>query len=387
MDPLLIAKAKVAFEEAFEGPSPQVAFAPGRVNLIGEHTDYNQGFVFPMAIGRGVAVAFRRRPDRLVRARSVDVGATHEWELDATHAVPRGDWVSYVAGLAWALTLEGWDLPGMDLVVAADLPIGAGLSSSAALEVAVARAFSQVSGVAWNPEAVARLCQRAENDFVGVHCGLMDQFASAVSRAGTALLLDCRSLAYESVALPDAVDVVVMDTGVRRKLASSAYNDRRAAGEAAVAAVRRADTNVNSLRDVSLEMLESARARMSAVVYRRAFHVVQEISRPGSLAAAFRVGNLGGAGRLLNESHASLRDFYEVSCPELDLLTDLARDHPACHGARMTGAGFGGCAIALVDRTKADDFARWIATEYGNRTSLPTWAWVCRAEDGARLVD
>jgi galactokinase len=378
---------RTAFGEVFSGAPPQISFAPGRVNLIGEHTDYNEGFVFPMAIARGVAVAFRPRGDRLIRARSIAVGTTRDLSLDALETTSRADWVAYVAGVAGAFPFGGRDLPGLDLVVAADLPIGAGLSSSAALEVAIARAFTAAAGTNWDPEAAARLCQKAENEFVGIHCGLMDQFASAVSREGCALLLDCRSLHWVPIPLPTAAAVVVMDTGVRRRLAASAYNERRAACDSAVAVVRKLDESVRALRDVNRDLLASARSQMSDLVFRRARHVVEENERPPALATAFREGDLEAAGRLIDDSHASLRDLYEVSCPELDLLTDLARNHPACHGARMTGAGFGGCAIALVEREAAYDFARQMAREYGNRTSLPTWAWVCDAEEGARLVD
>jgi galactokinase len=378
---------RTAFGEVFSGTPPQVSFAPGRVNLIGEHTDYNQGFVFPMAIGRGVAVAFRPRRDRLIRAHSIAVGTTREFSLDALEATPRTDWVAYVAGVAGAFPSGGRGLVGLDLVVAADLPMGAGLSSSAALEVAIARAFTAAAGADWDPEAAARLCQKAENEFVGVRCGLMDQFASALSREGCGLLLDCRSLHSEPIPLPPTMGVVVMDTGIRRRLATSAYNERRAACDSAVAVLRRLDERVRALGHVNRDLLESARSGMSDLVFRRARHVVEENERPPALAAAFRAGDLRAAGRLMNHSHASLRELYEVSCPELDLLTDLARNHPACHGARLTGAGFGGCAIALVEHEAAHDFAQQMASDYGHRTGLPTWAWVCEAEGGARLVD
>jgi galactokinase len=387
VDPLLISAVRTVFGEAFPGAPPQISFAPGRVNLIGEHTDYNEGFVFPMAIARGVAVAFRRRADRLIRAHSIAAGSTRELTLDALETTPRTDWVAYVAGVAGAFPFGGRDLPGLDLVVAADLPMGAGLSSSGALEVAIARAFTAAAGADWVPEEAARLCQKAENEFVGIHCGLMDQFASAVSREGCALLLDCRSLHWEPVPLPKAAALVVMDTGVRRRLATSAYNERRAACDSAVAAVRNLDETVRALRDVSRDLLEAVRPQMSDLVFRRARHVVEENERPGALAMAFREGDLRAAGCLMNDSHESLRELYEVSCPELDLLTGLARDQPACHGARMTGAGFGGCAIALVEREAAHDFAGRMVTDYGGRTGLPTRAWVCGAEGGARLVD
>jgi len=387
VDPKLISGLRAAFAEVFAGAPPRVAFAPGRVNLIGEHTDYNDGFVLPMAISRGVAVAFRRRTDRLIRAHSTSLGATATITLDDLHSTPRNDWAAYIAGVAWALTTEGLQVPGLDLCVAADLPIGAGLSSSAAIEVAVARAFAAAGGWAWDPVQTARLCQKVENEFVGMQCGVMDQFASAVSEEGCALLLDCRSLRHEPVPIPDSAVVVVMDTGVRRTLTSGAYNERRAACEAAVTAIKAVDPTIRALRDVDAALLERARGRMSDIVLRRARHVVAENLRPVLMAEALRDGDLAAAGTLMNDSHASLRDLFEVSCPELDLLAGIARDHAACFGARMTGAGFGGCAVALVDRAGAEAFAAAIVARYGATSGLPTWAWICKPKAGASLVD
>ena len=376
----LVGRAHGLFTEQFGAPEPSgLAFAPGRVNLIGEHTDYNDGFVLPMAIDRGVVIAFRRRPDRRVRAHAALFAETREVELDGLE--PRGvtGWAVYVAGVAWALEAAGHRLPGLDLVIDADLPRAAGLSSSAALEVAVARAWCAAANISWDPVAMARLCHRAENEFVGVPCGVMDQFAAAVSRRGCATLLDCRSLALRAIPLPADATVVILDTGVRRELAISAYAERRAACAAAVTALQALAPGVIALRDVDLAMLESARGRLEPVVFRRALHVVQENARPAALAVALQNGDLPRAGRLLNESHASLRDLYEVSCEELDQVTERARAHPACLGARMTGAGFGGCAIALVAHAGAAAFARSLA-------SAARVVFIARAEAGARLV-
>ncbi len=384
MDPKLISGLRAAFAEVFAGAPPRLAFAPGRVNLIGEHTDYNDGFVLPMAISRGVAVAFRPRTDRLIRAHSTSLDATTTLALDDLDSTSRKDWAAYIAGVAWALAAEGRNVPGLDLGVAADLPIGAGLSSSAALEVAVARAFAAAGGWAFDPVQAARLCQRAENEFVGVQCGVMDQFASAVSEEGCALLLDCRSLHHEPVPIPDSAVVVVMDTGVRRKLSSGAYNDRRAACEAAVAAIQAVDPNIRALRDVDALLLERARGRMADIVFRRASHVVAENLRPVLMADALRQGDLAAAGALMNDSHESLRDLYEVSCPELDLLAGIARGQDACLGARMTGAGFGGCAVALVERGGSEAFAAEVVARYGATSGLPTWAWISQPEGVGR---
>ncbi len=368
------------FAELFGKTPARVAFAPGRVNLIGEHTDYNDGLVLPMAIERGVAIAFRARADRVVRAHSARFGETREFSLERLLPPAKPDWAAYVAGVAWSLERAGSRLAGLDLVVDADLPIGAGLSSSAALEVATARAFADAAGLAWEPLPMAKLCRAAENDFVGVSCGLMDQFAAAASEAGHALLLDCCSLETRLVPLPGTAAVVVMDTAARRSLAASAYNERLASCRTAAAVL-----GVASLRDADAALLESARGRLEPVLFRRASHVVAEMQRPVRRAEALGRGDLAAAGRLMDESHASLRELYEVSSAELDLVCRLARAHGACLGARMTGAGFGGCAVALVDRDGAAEFAREVAAAYRAESGLPGTCFASRAEAGARL--
>ena len=382
-----MASTRSRFQEVFGGLPFRVAFAPGRVNLIGDHTDYNEGFVLPMAIERGVAVAFRERSDRLVRAHAVAFGETREIALDGIAPPEKPDWASYIAGVAWSLERSGRRLTGLELVVAADLPIGAGLSSSAALEIATASAFTHAAGLAWEPVAIAKLCRAAENDFVGVSCGVMDQFAAAASVEGCALLLDCRSLEAAPVPIPKQASVVLMDTGARRSLVGSAYNDRIAACRAALAALRAVDPSVRALRDVSLSMLEFARGQLDPVLFRRASHVVAEIQRPVAMAAALRCEDLAVAGRLMDESHASLRELYEVSSPELDLVCRLARAHPACFGARMTGAGFGGCAVALVHSQGAAAFARDVEIAYREESRLPGAFFVSQPAEGARLVE
>src|SRR5437899_7905899 len=304
-------QARRAFAARFGRACDGVALAPGRVNLIGEHTDYNDGFVLPMGVQRGVAAAFSPRADRTVRAHAVAFQETSEVAIDTRTSV--SGWMAYVAGIAWAVDGARVPIRGVDLAIAGDLPIGAGLSSSAAIEMAVARALCAANGVEWDPVAMARLAQRAENEVVGVACGIMDQFASAASVEGSALLLDCRSLETTPVPIPDAATVVVMDTGVRRELAGSEYNDRRSACEQAVEAIRAFEPRVRALRDVDHALLERARHALAPVVYRRAKHVVDEIGRPAAMTAALGAGDLATAGRLMNESHASLRDLYEVS--------------------------------------------------------------------------
>jgi galactokinase len=387
IDPALVERATARFAERFGAePAPKVAVAPGRVNLIGEHTDYNDGFVLPMAIGRAIVVVFRPRDDQTLRGHSVAYEETKEMDLDSL-AVPGGsDWLSYVAGVAWAFAGEGLPVPGLDVVVDGDVPLGAGLSSSAALEMATARALADAGGIPWDPIRMARLGQKAENEYVGMNCGIMDQFASAVSRAGHALLLDCRTLKTRPVPLPENATVVVMDTGARRSLAGSAYNDRRAACERVVAHLQGLDPGVRALRDVTLELLESARDDLDPTDLKRARHVVPENARPVHMADALEVGRLDQAGRLMNDSHSSLRDLYEVSCEELDLITEIARKQDSCFGARMTGAGFGGCAVALVAAEATGAFCDAVMAAYEEKTDLPAALYPCRPMAGARLL-
>ncbi len=387
IDPVLLDRAITRFAERFgEDPAPTVAVAPGRVNLIGEHTDYNDGFVLPMAIGRAAVVAFRPRSDRKLRLHAVAFDETKELDLDSLVAPGGDEWYSYVAGVAWAFASEGLEVRGLDAVVDGDVPLGAGLSSSAALEMATARALAAAGGLDWDPVRMAKLGQKAENQYVGMNCGIMDQFASAVSRDGHALLLDCRSLETLPVPVPDETAVVIMDTGARRSLAGSAYNDRRAACERVVAHLQKGNPSVRALRDVTLELLERAQGELDPVDLKRARHVVPENTRPVQMADALRAGNLEQAGALMNDSHLSLRDLYEVSCEELDLITEIAREQPSCFGARMTGAGFGGCSVALVKADATGPFCDTVLAAYKARIDLPAALYPCRPTPGARLL-
>ena len=388
IDPQLLQRAVTRFDERFGASGDRhVAVAPGRVNLIGEHTDYNDGFVLPMAIGRAAVVAFRPREDRVLRAHSVAFDETKQLSLDELRAPGGTDWMSYVAGVAWAFQSAELPTRGLDLVVDGDVPIGAGLSSSAALELATARALATAARVPWDAVEMAKLGQKAENAYVGMNCGIMDQFASAACQEGMALLLDCRTLETQPVPVPARAAVVVMDTGARRELAGSAYNDRRAACERVVAELSRSQRDVRALRDVSLSQLEAARDRLDPVDFKRARHVVPENRRPVEMADALAHDDLAKAGRLMNESHFSLRDLYEVSSEELDLITELARQQPSCHGARMTGAGFGGCGVALVDASAVDAFCAAVLPAYRKRVDLPAALYACRPVAGARLLE
>jgi len=383
----LVRRVTDRFREGFPGEAPRVAVAPGRVNLIGEHTDYNDGFVLPMAIARQAVMAFRPRVDGVLRAHSIAYGETKQAATGSLVAPGGHDWFAYVAGVVWAFASEGVPVCGLDVVVDGDVPIGAGLSSSAALEMATARALCAATGTPWDPVRMAKLGQAAENRYVGMNCGIMDQFASAACEAGSALLLDCRSLETRAVPVSAEVAVVVMDTGVRRSLARSAYNERRASCERVVAEIARTKPAVKALRDVSASDLEAAKPRLDATDAKRASHVVAEIARPAALAAALAEGDLVKAGRLMKESHVSLRDLYEVSCEELDLITGLARRQPSCHGARMTGAGFGGCGIALVDASDVDAFCEEVLFGYKATFDQPAALYPCRPMAGAHLLE
>jgi galactokinase len=367
------------FRAQFGGDPDALLRAPGRVNLIGEHTDYNDGFVLPAAIDRDLCVAVRVRSDARVDVRSEG----REGALIAVDGFERRSdgWGVYVQGVAWALTEAGHRLAGWDGVMASDIPVGAGLSSSAAIELATARAFQLSAGFEWEPTTMARLCQRAENAWVGLASGLMDQLACVRGRAGHALLLDCRSLDSEWVPIPDRVAIVVLDTGTRRELETSAYNDRRRECEAAARAL-----GVESLRDVSESDLRSRSTALVDMVARRARHVITENERTIAAADALRAGDAERVGRLMNESHRSLREDFEVSSEALDTMADAAQTAEGCFGARLTGGGFAGCAVALVERTATPAFERAVAEAYRERTGLPCEVYVCRASDGVSVL-
>ena len=365
------------FRRRFGGEPAFLARAPGRVNLIGDHTDYNDGFVLPMAIDREVWLAVRSRDDRRVIVHSIDFDEDAAFALDEGNS-RRDGWIEYVRGVAWALEQDGRPTSGWEGVAAGDVPVGAGLSSSAALELAAARTFAAVGGVVWQPVAMARLAQRAENEWVGVNCGIMDQLISAAAVAGHALLIDCRSLQTRSVPLPDAAAVIVLDTGTRRGLVDSAYNERRAQCEEAAR-----HFGVPALRDVDAATFHAHAGELDPITRKRARHVITENARTLEAATLLERGELEAAGPLMNQSHASLRDDFEVSRPELDAMVSLAQQHGACFGARMTGAGFGGCAVALVDRKGADSFVAAVAAQYQQKTGLAPKLYVCAPSRGA----
>ena len=365
-----------AFKRAFGREPEFVSEAPGRVNLIGEHTDYNEGFVLPVAIDRTIAVAAAPADGKTVRVYSADFDARDEWRADAPRRTGRREWRDYIRGVAWALLDAGYELPGADLAVTGDVPLGAGLSSSAALEVAVAGGLCALSDVEIKPERLALLCQKAENQFVGVQCGIMDQLAAACSRLGHALLVDCRSLEMEHVPLSDEVVIVVVDSKVQRELGKTAYNDRREECAASVRAL-----GVESLREAATVDV----SRLPEPLNRRASHVVSENRRVVDAVVALSIGDVGHFGELMYESHVSLRDDFEVSTPELDLLVDLASRTDGVIGARLTGAGFGGCTVNLVERDEVARFGAGVVEPYRAKTGLAAEMLVCRAVDGLRV--
>ncbi len=369
-----------SFMERFASEPDLVVRAPGRVNLIGEHTDYNDGFVLPMAIDRSIWVGLQPRSDQRVILHALDLDSVTVFSLKA---LERGDagWAEYMKGVAWSLQEAGHILIGWEGVLAGDVPRGAGLSSSAALELATARAFAAISGLAWDGVEMAKLCQLAENEWVGVQCGIMDQMTSAIGRAGHAMMIDCRSLEAEAVPLPQDSVVVVLDTGTRRGLVDSVYNQRREECEAAARFL-----GVQALRDVSAEELEGRRECLGPVLRRRARHVVTENARTLRAAEAMRRGDASELGRLMNASHVSLRDDFEVSSQELDAMVGCARQAKGSYGARMTGAGFGGCAVALVRQAAATQFIEQVTACYRRTTSREAQAYVCEAADGAGVV-
>jgi galactokinase len=330
------------------GSEPKLYRAPGRVNVIGEHTDYNDGFVLPAALELATVAAVAPRSDRKLRVRTLLTNETLEFDLDDANPTPRKDWSDYVRGEALMLERAGHKLTGVDMLLDSNVPVGSGLSSSAALEVVVGYALLTTAGIAVDLKQLALTSQRAENDFVGMRCGIMDQFISCQGEKGKALLLDCRSLEYRLLPLPENVRLVICNTMVKHELAAGEYNKRRAECDEGVRQLAQRINGVSALRDVTMSQLESAGQDLPEVIYRRCRHVISENARVEQAAAALERGDLDEFGRLMGESHRSLRDDYEVSCHELDLMVSFANSLPGTFGARMTGGGFGGCTVNMV---------------------------------------
>ena len=380
------------FQECFGEVPAHVVRAPGRVNLLGEHVDYNDGFVLPIAIDREIWLAFSPADtDRTTLSAvdlSEDVSFTPETLLAKTDASGKDlpSWARYPAGVMWALREAGLATPALRGAYTSNVPQGSGLSSSAAVEMAFVLAWQTLGGWELPPMERALLGQKAENQYVGVNCGIMDQFASACGEQDRLLHLDCRSLEWHTLPLPNDIAIVIADTKMRRALTSGEYNKRRADCEEAVRILSQKLPGIKSLRDVSVDAFNQYATQLPERVEKRARHVVEEIERSVRAIPLLEQGDMAEFGKLINQCHASLRDLYEVSIPELDTMVEVAQSLPGCYGARLTGAGFGGCTVNVVAREQADAFSSSLAAGYEDETGFPPEIYVCSASRGAELI-
>jgi galactokinase len=375
------------FAELYDTPPAFIVRAPGRVNLIGEHTDYNDGFVFPAAINYDVTIACAPRRDRQARLYSLTFRQSTTFSLDEIIRSEEAPWSNYVRGVARILQDEGYALTGINAVVMGTVPIASGLSSSAAMEVASSLAFETAGGFDAGPVQRALLAQRAEREFVGMQCGIMDQFISALGKAGHALFIDTRTLEHEAVPLPEhGVALLIGNTNVPRELIKSAYNDRRRECEEAVELLKPFLPGIKALRDVSEEDFSRYADRLPEINRRRARHIITENARVLESIRALKAGDIAAFGRLMNASHDSLRDDYEVTGPNLDAMVAAARRVEGVFGARMTGAGFGGCTVSLVAEEAAEELQKRVGAEYREKTGLDATFYVSPAVDGANRI-
>ena len=379
------------FRELY-GDTPEfVVRAPGRVNLIGEHTDYNEGFVFPAAIERDVMIAFTRRDDRQVRAYALNFHQSSTFPLDDVQMASEKNerWSNYLRAMAWVFAQENLPTTGMDCVILGNVPLGAGLSSSAAMLVAGGLAFAVAGGIEIDPVRLATMARQGENGFIGAKVGIMDQFISSLGQKDHALLIDTRALTYEAVPLPSSgVSIVIADTNKKRPEGNLTtwYNERVDECAQAVAVFQKHLSDVRALRDVSVEDFKRYEAELPPLARKRARHVVTEDARTLESVTALKAGDIARFGALMNQSHDSLRDDYEVSCRELDALVNAARSIPGVYGARMTGAGFGGCTVSLVADDALEAFRRDVPPQYKAATGLDTTIYVTTAAQGAERL-
>jgi galactokinase len=380
-----LAKGRNIFAERFPG-EPRVFRAPGRVNLIGEHTDYNDGFALPAAIDLYTWIAIAPRNDETLNVISANLNQTAEIDLREKHPFARNHWSDYIRGVALMLQDSGVQLRGANLVIHSDVPSGSGLSSSAALEVAAANALLANSNRALEKLNIAKLCQRAENEFVGARCGIMDQFAASFGCAGHAILLDCRSLEGTPLPLPAGINLVICNTMVKHEHSAGEYNLRRAQCEEGVALLKKWSPKISALRDISLGELESHKSELPPVIFRRCRHVIGENARVLDTAKAFQDSNLDAVGKLMARSHESLRGDFEVSCHELDIMVELAQKTEGVIGTRMTGGGFGGCTINLVESNRVEAFRASVSAGYERATGKTPEIYVSSAGEGASEV-
>jgi galactokinase len=375
------------FKLTGEKEHPLFFRAPGRVNLIGEHTDYNDGFVLPIAINLGLRAAVLPSDSPQVRVRSLLMKETRKFFLNQLNETRKTNtWLDYLQGVGLELRKEGHKLKGFQGIFASNLPVGSGLSSSGALEVLTELIFESTSGFGLASLEAVKLCRRAENHFVGVDCGIMDQFASRFGRAEHAIFIDCRELKHEYVPFPKDYKAVVLDTGVRRELSKSSYNQRRRECKEALGFLKKHYPEVKALRDVSLSRLEKYEEDMPPTLRKRARHVVKENGRVIEAVDLLKRGNLEGFGKLMNDSHRSLRSDYAVSSKELDKAVNIARGLRGCAGSRLTGAGFGGSTVSLVETTQVKGFIGRIEKLYSEATGFKPKLYVCEAADGAKRI-
>lgn len=371
-----------AFRSRF-GTMPTTFRAPGRVNLIGEHTDYNDGFVMPAAIEYEAKIAAAPRSDTLIRLTSLNTGDSAEFDLADPDPKARHDWSDYAFGTALMLKRAGHAIGGADMMMDSNVPIGSGLSSSAAFEVGIGYALLSLAGIPVDTVELAKLTQKAENEFVGMRCGIMDQFISANGTADHALMIDCRSLETREVPIDPRARIVVANSMVHHAHAGGEYNKRRAACEEGVAELAPAiGGNITALRDVTPEMLKAHRHLLSEMVWRRCRHVVSENARVLDAAEALEKGDLGAFGALMDASHVSMRDDYEITCAEIDTLVEISRKQPGVFGSRMTGGGFGGCTVSLVAAEATEDFIAAVRAEYETATGLKAEIFACSPQPG-----
>lgn len=365
----------------------RIVRAPGRVNLIGEHTDYNDGFVLPVAVDRNLYLCYRANDSMEVKLHSATLGDSGSFDLIEPRTPTERPWLRYPVSVAKVLKEEGWELKGVDGVIVSEIPPGGGLGSSGAFEVAFCLALADASGFELDPVAVAELCQLAESRFAGLECGIMDQFTSLFGAKDMAIFLDCRTLQYELVHFPSEIaKIVVCDTGVRHELASSEYNRRRAECEKAVEMLREFVSGLRSLRDISIATFRTLEANVPLPYRKRARHIISENERVREAVRNLKDKNLYYFGTLMDASHDSLKEDYEVSCRELDVMAEIAQSTAGVYGARMCGGGFGGCVIAVVKPDAVDSFTEKVTSEYIARTSLRPTIHICGIEEGAEVT-
>ncbi len=370
------------------GKEIKAAQAPGRVNLIGEHTDYNDGFVLPIAIDREIKMAAQARNDQKVKVYSLDFKTEESFKVNQISYKQESNWINYIQGVVKMILDEGYDLTGMNLILTGNIPRGAGLSSSAALEVATAVILELVNGFKLDRVKLAKLCQQAENDFVGVNCGIMDQFISALGKKDNALFIDCRSNDYQLVPMDIAeTKIVISNTNVEHSLVDSAYNQRLNECQTAIEKFQQfLEKDLTALRDVTISEFKEHKSKLSDLIRKRARHVIYENKRVKKTVSALKAGRLKEVGELMKQSHQSLSNLYDVSCKELDIMVDLALGIDGVLGSRMTGAGFGGCTVSLVKSNAVEEFKRKVSQGYFKQTGIETDIYVCNIEAGAQQL-